>query len=242
MPILGAEAFRYAYFGQGTGPIYLNNIFCYGYESKLISCPRGSYFGQNSYCLHYEDAGVRCTVTPECTVPDVRLANGENSFEGELQICRNGVWSKVCIPSYYYYYYRLTLARVACRTLFGSTRGIIISLMKNNNVIIYLFLVGTFYSLTSYPRLGVAVIYCSGYESNIANCYHYYTSSYCANTILTCYPRWRYAGQPMLIPGPQYGRLLVSVDNAWGTVCKDLFDVNDARVVCSELGLPASSK
>uniref|UniRef100_A0A1X7T885 Uncharacterized protein n=1 Tax=Amphimedon queenslandica TaxID=400682 RepID=A0A1X7T885_AMPQE len=218
----GAQGFRYAYFGEGTGPIYLDDVQCRGIERKLIYCKR-KYWGHN--CRHYEDASVRCPIAPECTSPDIRLANGENSFEGELQICHNGAWSKACITNDYLYVSKNAL--VACRTIFGSTR------------------VSTFYfsySWWSSGSPGVGSIRCNGYESNLANCFDdYNTYKNCPNAVLTCYPQWRYAGQPMLIPGPQYGRLLVSVDDTWGTVCKDLFDVNDAGVVCTELGLPASS-
>ena len=48
-----------AYFGQGSGPIWLDSLSCIGNESMLISC---SHLGVNvtRSCGHYEDAGVRC--------------------------------------------------------------------------------------------------------------------------------------------------------------------------------------
>ena len=92
---------------------------CSGYESKLVYCNRGNKFGRHN-CRHYEDASVRCRVTTECNSSDVRLANGEDSYEGELQVCHNGVWSKACI---YNDNFASKNALVACRTIFGSTRG-----------------------------------------------------------------------------------------------------------------------
>ena len=58
---LGSYAFSYrnAYFGQGTGPIWLDNVLCEGTESTLASC---GHLGVNisRSCHHYEDSGVRC--------------------------------------------------------------------------------------------------------------------------------------------------------------------------------------
>ncbi len=52
------DAFSNAYFGQGTGPIYLDDVTCFGSETSLDQC-FASEFGQHN-CHHFEDAGVRC--------------------------------------------------------------------------------------------------------------------------------------------------------------------------------------
>ena len=56
---LGVQLFAGAYFGQGSGPIFLDDVNCDGSEKTLISCSTGSPIGQHN-CNHGEDAGVRC--------------------------------------------------------------------------------------------------------------------------------------------------------------------------------------
>ena len=51
--------YRNAYFGRGTGPIFIQQLTCSGSESSLLQCYWTAY--QYNYgCSHYEDAGVRC--------------------------------------------------------------------------------------------------------------------------------------------------------------------------------------
>ena len=56
-------AYRTSQFGQGTGPIWLDNIHCTGTESRLDQCPHNGIGVHN--CIHFEDAGVRCTSKKE---------------------------------------------------------------------------------------------------------------------------------------------------------------------------------
>ena len=48
-----------AYFGQGSGPILLDNVTCTGGESILASCGHLGV-GIATHCSHSKDAGVRC--------------------------------------------------------------------------------------------------------------------------------------------------------------------------------------
>jgi len=47
-----------AYFGQGSGYIWLDNVLCMGHESSIEYCPHNGWGNHN--CYHYEDASVIC--------------------------------------------------------------------------------------------------------------------------------------------------------------------------------------
>ncbi len=55
---LGAVALQNAPFGQGTGPILLDNLFCTGTQLYLANCTHNGVGNHN--CVHNEDAGLRC--------------------------------------------------------------------------------------------------------------------------------------------------------------------------------------
>lgn len=62
----GAVAQTAAFYGAGSGPIYLDNVDCTGTEESLLFCvspPIGSH-----NCNHSEDAGVSCASRSHNTV------------------------------------------------------------------------------------------------------------------------------------------------------------------------------
>ena len=80
-------------FGEGTGPIYLDDVECRGDESRLIDCPRRGRARTigNHNCLHLEDAGAICSA-PGVTASFVGAPaehDGSSPFTFELRFSEN---------------------------------------------------------------------------------------------------------------------------------------------------------
>ena len=53
-----SSAPRSAFFGQGSGQIWLDDVNCQGNESSLESCSHNGWSANN--CSHHQDASVIC--------------------------------------------------------------------------------------------------------------------------------------------------------------------------------------
>ena len=83
------HAFAGAHHGQGSGPIWLDDVACSGSESLLSECSHPGW-GIND-CTHSKDASVQCSYGSS----SVRLVNGGASH-GRVEVKFNGTWGTVC--------------------------------------------------------------------------------------------------------------------------------------------------
>ncbi|KAL4221647.1 Scavenger receptor Cys-rich [Mactra antiquata] len=170
-------AYTGAYYGEGRGPIVIDDLNCYGYESDISQCTSRTWLTSN--CGHKEDAGVNChEYYQDTTSPDwrpwwyhettteypywfhgtssspvrVRLVNG-GYYYGRVEVYYQGQWGTICDDNFDH-----NDVKVICRML-GQYRGSDY---------------GVAYQQAQYGSgrgpITVDELRCNGYESDITQC------------------------------------------------------------------------
>ncbi|XP_022096125.1 deleted in malignant brain tumors 1 protein-like [Acanthaster planci] len=211
------EAASEARFGEGTGYILLDNVACTGEESRLEDCPNRGWREEN--CDHSEDAGVICSAMGS---QDIRLVSDSgNPWEGRLEVQHDNQWGTVCDDSW-----SLNNARVVCRMLGYPGAAAFKTL--------------AFFGAGADP-IWMDNLRCNGDEATLQECtfagWGINDCSHAEDVGVICLTddslEVRLVGEDATAMS---GRLEVMYQGTWGTVCDDDFGLQDADVVCRQLG------
>ncbi|XP_071157151.1 scavenger receptor cysteine-rich domain-containing protein DMBT1-like [Mytilus edulis] len=223
-------------YGQGSGPILLDDVKCEGTESTIFQCS-SKPIGSNN-CRHREDVGVQCQIETF----QIRLTNGNNRQNGRVEVFYNNTWGTVCDD-----YFDARAAQVVCRMLGYPSTG---ALSKSR----------AFYGRGT-GQIWLDNVRCSGNETSLSQCQHapmgvtncHHTEdvgvicSGSVQSLTTRRPGQITGAAPTPNPSQVYVRLVNGQDSFsgrvevyafgfWGTICDDQWNAHAAGVVCGMLG------
>uniref|UniRef100_A0A8C4RCG1 SRCR domain-containing protein n=1 Tax=Erpetoichthys calabaricus TaxID=27687 RepID=A0A8C4RCG1_ERPCA len=190
-------------------PKWLDNVKCRGHETSIWQCP-SSPLGKNT-CTRSEVAHFSCS---EPT--DLRLVGETNNCSGRVEVKYGDTWGTVCDDDW-----DLKDVQVVCRQLLcGEAVSAKLEFGGGSGVI------------------WLNKVKCRGTETHLWDCQHEPLGKndceHKEDAGVNCTDNQ----DVRLMDGGRAceGRVEVFYNEEWGTVCDDYWDLNDAVVVCRQLG------
>uniref|UniRef100_A0A4W2HX84 Antigen WC1.1-like n=1 Tax=Bos indicus x Bos taurus TaxID=30522 RepID=A0A4W2HX84_BOBOX len=236
--VLGHELFR-----ESSARVWAEEFRCEGEEPELWVCPRVPCPGGT--CHHSGSAQVVCSAYSEVRL----MTNGSSQCEGQVEVKISGQWRALCAS-----HWSLANANVVCRQL-GC--GVAIStpggprLVEGGDQILTarFHCSGAESFLWSCPvtALGgpdcshgnTASVICSGNQTQVLpQCNDSMAEPAGSAASVESAPYCSDSRQLRVVGGasPCAGRVEIFDQGSWGTICDDGWDLDDAHVVCRQLG------
>ncbi|ELT89741.1 hypothetical protein CAPTEDRAFT_74318, partial [Capitella teleta] len=203
-----------ARFGQGAGPIWLDDVACIGNEDSIAQCPHPAWGTHD--CSHREDVGVVCSEYV-FTKMLFRLVGGTNEHEGRVEVYHSGEWGTICDVGF-----GEDEADVICRSL-GYSDGVSYQSAHFGEGV---------------GRIWLNDVDCTGDEDSIIQCAHAnWGTGSCGHGEdigVAC----REYGFLRLVNGASEneGRIEIFHSSQWGTICSKSFGQEEADVLCRSFG------
>lgn len=210
-----------ANFGEGSGPIWFDDLVCNGNESALWNCKHEGWGKHN--CDHAEDAGVICLNGADLKL---RVVDGVTECSGRLEVKFQGEWGTICDDGW-----DSDDAAVACKQLGCPTAVTAIGRVNASE--------GT-------GHIWLDSVSCHGHESALWQCRHHeWGKHYCNHNEdagVTCSDgsdlelRLKGGGSHCA------GTVEVEIQKLVGKVCDRSWGLKEADVVCRQLGCGSALK
>nr|XP_034369370.1 scavenger receptor cysteine-rich domain-containing protein SCART1-like [Arvicanthis niloticus] len=200
------------HFGNVKAPIRTDVFHCLGTEPHLLSCPTSTLGAQA--CAMGNSASVLCSGLQDA----LRLRDGQSHCDGRVEVFLDGAWGRVLDNAW-----DLRDAAVVCRQLGCGEAQLAYDAPAPSHKTI---------------PVGLSLVHCLGSETHLIQCKVSVSMLVHAGTLRDAGVVCSGSLHIRLAAGKSRcaGRVEVFYQGAWGTVCDDAWDLQDAHVVCRQLG------